>query len=125
MRIRRKEVIEFSKIQELKNLYSGAFIEDFGGCEIVSVDKRDLDWLIEQAEIVERCGKVLKEIAEESGTPYATLATEALSQMDEEYQEMYERVKKDGEDARRRIYEKSNKFEKRQQEREKHFKFLK
>lgn len=37
-------------IQEVKNRYKDAYIEDFGDYEIVHVDKKELEWLIEQTE---------------------------------------------------------------------------
>jgi hypothetical protein len=41
-------------IQELKKSFEDAYIEDYGDYEIVHVGKEDLDWLIEQAEKIER-----------------------------------------------------------------------
>lgn len=35
-------------IQDIKKRYEGAYIEDYGDYEIVHIDKRDLDWLIEE-----------------------------------------------------------------------------
>lgn len=46
-------------IQEIKEHYKDAHVEDFGDYEIVSVDKKDLEWLIEQAEKKESLEKQL------------------------------------------------------------------
>ena len=56
-----------SKAKELKEGYEEAYIEDFGDYEIVSVDKKDLDWLIKQAEKIERYEKALKAYGDEEG----------------------------------------------------------
>lgn len=45
-------------IQEIKNRYKNAYIEDFGDYEIVHVDKKELDWFIAQAEQLERVRKL-------------------------------------------------------------------
>jgi hypothetical protein len=41
-------------IQEVKKRYTEAYIEDFGDFEIVHIDKKELDWLIQQAEAYEK-----------------------------------------------------------------------
>lgn len=50
-------------IKELKKRYEDAHIEDFGDYEIVHVDKKELDWLIEQAEEVEKLNKNVNALA--------------------------------------------------------------
>ncbi|MFZ7945695.1 hypothetical protein [Neobacillus sp. 19] len=37
-------------IQEVRKRYEGAYIEDYGDFEIVHVDKKELDWLIEEVQ---------------------------------------------------------------------------
>jgi hypothetical protein len=62
-------------IRAVRKRYESAYVEDFGDYEIVHVDKVELDCLIT---IIERYEKALREIAEETGTPYAEIALKAL-----------------------------------------------
>ncbi|MEP9408608.1 hypothetical protein ABKP09_20015 [Peribacillus frigoritolerans] len=55
-----------SKVNEMKTRYNdSAYIDDFGDYQIVSVDKRDSDWLIEQAEMAEELREENKRLKEE------------------------------------------------------------
>lgn len=51
------------EIQEIKARYSTARIENFGNYELVSVDKRDLDCLVETVEKLEREVRNYREIS--------------------------------------------------------------
>jgi hypothetical protein len=46
--------VKILNLRELKRGYSKAQVEDFNGIEIVSVNKKHLKWLFEQAEKVEK-----------------------------------------------------------------------
>jgi Zn-finger nucleic acid-binding protein len=41
-------------IDEIKKRYENAYLEVFGDYDIVHVDKKELDWLIDQAEQLEQ-----------------------------------------------------------------------
>lgn len=54
-------------LQKLKRGYSKAEVEDFNGIEIVSVNKKHLDWLFKQAEKVEQLQKTNSSLNHEIG----------------------------------------------------------
>lgn len=53
------------RLQVIKERFDdNAYIEDFGDYEFASIDKRDLEWLIEQAEKVEELRELVNEAKE-------------------------------------------------------------
>jgi hypothetical protein len=49
--------IEITKVQEIKQHYDETYVKDYGDYQTIILEKKDFDWLIEQAEKVNEIEK--------------------------------------------------------------------